>query len=77
MTYYLIEIAEGDDKIKGKAIYEYATQNEALATFHTKLGTAMKSDLYKSVILEVIDSNGHIYDKTKFEKEYAPSVVEE
>ena len=58
MKYYVIEIATGDSKIEGKSIYEYNTSNAALGAFHQKLGTAMKSDLYTSDLLMVIDSNG-------------------
>lgn len=36
MKYYVIEIATGDSKIAGKAIYEYATKNEALASYLNK-----------------------------------------
>lgn len=57
IKYYVIEIAEGDSKIKGKGIYEYATKDEAIASFHSKMGTAMKSDLYTSEQLLVVDSN--------------------
>lgn len=59
MKYYVIEIAEGDSKIAGKGIYEYATRKEALASFHLKLGTAMKSDLYtREQILVLNSANG-------------------
>ena len=59
MKYYVIEIAEGDSKIAGKGIYEYATRNEALASFHSKLGVAMKSDLYtREQILVLNSANG-------------------
>ena len=60
--YYLIEISDGDSKIKGKAIYEYATVREAMATFHSKMGSAMKSDLYTREMLMVIDENGHVVE---------------
>lgn len=29
MKYYIIEISDGDAKIKGKGMYEYATRDEA------------------------------------------------
>lgn len=48
MKYYVVEISEGDSKIKGKGMYEYETRDEAVATYHSKIGTAMKSDLYTS-----------------------------
>lgn len=74
MKYYLVEISEGDAKIKGKSIYEYDTKNEAIATFHSKLGTAMKSDLYTRELVMVIDSFGNVIKKEVYEK---PVPVEE
>lgn len=56
MKYYLIEIADGDDKIKGKGIYEYEDRTLAIANFHSKLGVAMKSELYKREQLIVLNS---------------------
>lgn len=65
---YLIEIAEGDDKIAGKAIYEYASVDDAVAAFHGKLGNAMRSDLFKSELVTVIDSNGLLIRCEKWER---------
>ena len=56
MKFYLIEIAGGDSKIKGKGIYEYNSKNEAIASFHSKMGVAMKSELYTKEQLMVVDS---------------------
>lgn len=66
MKFYVIEIAEGDAKIKGKAVYEYATKNEAIASFHKKLGVAMNSELYTSDLVMVIDSDGFMYALEKY-----------
>lgn len=71
--YYLLEISEGNSKIAGKAVYEYGTENEAVAMFHQKLGTAMKSDLFTSELVMVIDDNGAVL---KSEKYIAPGVTE-
>lgn len=60
MNYYVIEISTGDEKIKGKGIYEYATEREAVAAFHTKLGTAMKSPLFESELVMVVNKFGYI-----------------
>ena len=68
MKYYVIEIATGDEKIKGKGIYEYATEVEAVASFHSKLGTAMKSALYESELIMVIDSDGKVIKREKYAK---------
>lgn len=60
MKYFVIEIATGDSKIAGKSIYEYATYNEAVASFHKKLGTAMGSELYTSDLVMVVDQYGNV-----------------
>lgn len=66
--FYLVEISNGDPKIKGKAVYEYETQNAAIATFHSKLGTAMKSDLYTDDLVMVMDDWGSILKCEKYVK---------
>jgi len=66
MKFYLIEIAEGDSKISGKAIYEYATRDEAIANFHSKLGSAMKSELYTSEQILVLNSENGIEASEKW-----------
>ena len=68
MKYFLIEIAEGDAKIAGKGIYEYATRNEAIANFHSKMGTAMKSELYTREQLIVINSANGVEVAEVFER---------
>lgn len=84
MNYYLIEIAEGDSSITGKAIYGYETLEKAKANFHTKLGNAMKSDLYTSELVMAINANGGIHCSEKYvapipepEQEPEPEVVTE
>lgn len=69
MKYFLIEIATGDDKIKGKAIYEYNSLNEAVAAFHKKLGIAMASELYTSELVMVSDSCGSVYKNEYWKRE--------
>lgn len=64
--YYVVEVSDGDAKITGKAIYEYATLNEAIATFHKKLGTAMGSDLYSSDLVMVIGDDGTVFRSEKY-----------
>lgn len=76
MKFYVIEIAEGDSKISGKGIYEYKTQNEAVASFHKKLGTAMNSNLYSSDLVMVVDDNGMVYRTEKYVADIKPSEVE-
>lgn len=66
--FYIIEISTGDAKIAGRAIYEYATIDEAVATFHSKLGTAMKSDLYATELIMVMDDEGAVLRVEKYIK---------
>ena len=66
MKYYLIEIADGDNKIKCKGVYEYNTKNEAMANFHKKLGTAMGSELYTSELIMVVSSDGNLIAIEKY-----------
>lgn len=70
--FYLIEIAKGDSKIEGKAVYEYDTQNYAIASFHSKMGSAMKSELFDSELLMVIDDNGTVIKREKYMKPIPP-----
>lgn len=74
MKYYVIEIAEGDSQIKGKGIYEYDNEQLAVATFHSKLGVAMKSPLYTSDLLVVMDEQGSIL---RIERYVAPVLGDE
>lgn len=76
MKYYVIEIATGDSKIAGKSIYEYKTKNEALASFHKKLGVAMASDLYTSEQIFVISSDNFIIAMEKYVAEPKVEVKE-
>lgn len=69
MKYYLILISEGDPKIKGKAIYEYEDRLSALADFHSKLGVAMKSELYTNCQLLMLNSDNGIEAQDVFIRE--------
>ena len=69
--YYLIEIATGDEKIAGKGIYTYNTRTEALASYHSKLGVAMKSPMYQTELVMVIDDAGAVEVSHKFIREAA------
>lgn len=67
MKFYLIEIATGDAKIAGKAIYEYASRNEAVAKYHSRLGSAMASELYLTDLVMVIDEIGNVIESTYYD----------
>lgn len=72
MTYYLIEIAEGDAKIAGKGIYQYADRDLAIANFHSKMGVAMKSELYTREQLMVINSANGVEKQEVWTKKVPP-----
>ena len=74
--FYVIEVTTGDSKVSGKAVYEYATLNEAVASYHKKMGTAMGSDLYNSELVMVVDSEGAVYRSEKYTKPVAEEPVE-
>lgn len=71
--FYLIEISKGDSKIEGKAVYEYDTQNDAISSFHSKMGSAMKSELFDSELLMVTDDNGTVIKREKYMKPIPPN----
>ena len=66
--YYLIEISTGDAKVAGKAIYTYTNENDVIANFHSKLGVAMKSELYNTELLMAIDDNGKVLEQRRYIK---------
>ena len=68
MKFYLIEITGENTGKVSKAIYEYNTLNEAVANFHSKLGAAMKSELYNSELVMVINSEGGVHMSEKYTK---------
>lgn len=64
--YFVIEISDGEDAVKGKAVYGYDTETEAVATFHQKLATAMKSGMFTSELVMVINSFGSVIKRERF-----------
>ena len=70
--FYVIEVSTGDAAIAGKAVYQYETQEEAVGTFHSKLGAAMKSDKFTTELCMVIDDNGAVYRSEKYTKAVQP-----
>lgn len=76
MYYYLLEIANGDKSIAGRAVYGYETENEAIAMFHKKMGTAMASNLFASEMLMVIDYAGKVIKREFYIKPLVPETSE-
>lgn len=77
MKYYIIEIADGDSKIKGKGIYEYDDRMKALASFHKKLGTAMDSELYTEYQILCINSANGVEASDSFSRNVVSETVDE
>lgn len=79
MKFYVIELSEGDKKISGKGIYEYNTLEEAIASYHGKMSTAMKSELYTREQITIINSQNVIYNKYSevFERPIKPEPITE
>lgn len=69
MKYYLIDIETYNDGTKGsKAIYEYDTEDEAIANFHSKMGVVMKNVKCATVLCIVINSVGGVYANENWER---------
>lgn len=64
--FYVVEISTGDAKVAGKSVYQYQTLDEAVGTFHSKLGAAMKSDLFETELCLVIEDNGSVNRSEKY-----------
>jgi hypothetical protein len=76
--YYVIEISKTKDKeTESKAIYSYPTHDEAIATFHTKMGSAMKNENYLMELCQVIDDRGAVQDTEYWERQVEPETVED
>lgn len=64
--FHLIEITTTNTA--AKAIYSYNTKNEALANFHSKLGSWMKNASCNAELVMVIDDDGAVYACEKYNK---------
>ena len=49
MTYYEIEITRTSDGQESKGMYSYATRDEAIKTFHTKMASGINSGIQGTV----------------------------
>lgn len=66
--FYLIEISTGDSKVTGRAVYAYDNEHDAVANYHGKLSTAMKSDLYDTELVMVVDETGKVIKRERYTK---------
>lgn len=74
--FYVIEITTKADTTT-KGVYEYATENEAVASFHSKMGGAMKNKDYLAELLMVIDDNGAVLKVEKYTAEVPESNMDD
>ena len=57
--YYLIDIETyNDGTAASKAIYAYESEGEAVASFHSRLGSAMKNKNCATCLCKVISETG-------------------
>ena len=67
--YYVIEITKyADGTADSKAIYTYDDEVEAVATFHQKMGGAMKNANYSFELVQVINEYGVTIESKYFER---------
>ena len=70
MKYYVflsVQYNDGtDDKV---AIYTYASANEAVAAFHSYLGSYMKSENVSQVLVIALNSDGGIFKNETYTAE--------
>lgn len=69
LKFYVIEISVGDRSIMGKAVYEYESRDAAIAAYHQKMSTAMKSTLYYEELILVVDNYGDVLVRDLFKRE--------
>lgn len=69
MKYYVILLATyNDGKADKKSIYECKDENDAVATFHSYMGTMMKDETVKSLNVRAINDRGGEYENGIFER---------
>lgn len=67
--YYVIEITKyADGTADSKSIYAYDDETEAVATFHSKMGGAMKNANYAFELVQVINDYGVVIESKYFER---------
>lgn len=72
--YYLIEVTTYvDETQKAKGIYEYDDEILAIASFHNKMGGAMKNENYATELVQVVTGNGVVVATEYFERPVKPT----
>lgn len=69
MKFYVILLATyNDGKADKKSIYECKDENDAVATFHSYMGSMMKDETVKTLNVRAINDNGGEYENGVFTK---------
>lgn len=69
MKFYVIEITTYmDGTAESKGMYAYQTLDEAVASFHSKMGGWMKNANCASELVMVVDSNGTCHKNERWER---------
>lgn len=67
--YYVIEVTKyADGTADSKSIYIYDDEVSAVATFHQKMGGAMKNANYAFELVQVINDYGVVIESKYFER---------
>jgi hypothetical protein len=67
--YYVVEVTKyADGTADSKSIYTYDDETEAVATFHQKMGGAMKNANYAFELVQVINDYGVVIESKYFER---------
>ena len=67
--YYVVEVTKyADGTADSKSIYTYDDETEAVATFHQKMGGAMKNANYAFELVQVINEYGVMIESKYFER---------
>lgn len=64
MKYYVVDIETYLDGTNSKAIYEYATADEAVANYHSRFGAGMKNANVAELLVSAIDNKGGGYGQS-------------
>lgn len=66
MKYFLLMIRKLDTGEFKKSVYEFNTQNEAVQSFHSNIGVAMKETSTLSGVAVIVDLAGNTIRKESF-----------
>lgn len=59
MKYFVIDIETALDGKISPAIYTYSNEDEAVASYHSRMGSAMRNANVSEVLITVLDNTGN------------------